>query len=151
EVEEVYSGAFRFGGGANSSSSFQHEKKSVQVQNMAMDFGLLDLMNIKVVEGRDLSEKLASDTVSTMLVNKQFVEKLQITEPIGTVIQTGWGKGDGTEGLISLEIVGVVDDFNLLSLESEMPPMVFIHIKTVPWIAYNMTSVYIKVSKENIG
>lgn len=150
-VEEVSSGAFRFGGGANSSSSFQHEKKSVQVQNMAMDFGLLDLMNIKVVEGRDLSEKLASDTISTMLVNKQFVERLQITEPIGTIIQTGWGKGDGTEGLISLEIVGVVDDFNLLSLESEIPPMVFIHIKTIPWMAYNMNSVYIKVSKENIG
>src|SRR5690606_40396881 len=98
-VEEVSSGAFRFGGGANSSSSFQHEKKSVQVQNMAMDFGLLDLMNIKVVEGRDLSEKLASDTISTMLVNKKFVESLQITEPIGIIIKTSWGKGEGTDDL----------------------------------------------------
>src|SRR5690554_6565306 len=99
--------------------------------------------------GRDWSSDVCSSDL--MLVNKQFVERLQITEPIGTIIQTGWGKGDGTEGLISLEIVGVVDDFNLLSLESEIPPMVFIHIKTIPWMAYNMNSVYIKVSKENIG
>lgn len=149
-VEEVSSGAFRFGGGANSTSSFMHERKSVQAQNMAMDFGLLDQMKIKVVEGRDLSEKLASDTISTMLVNKQFVEKLQLKDPIGTVIKTGWGRGDGSDETIRLEIVGIVDDFNLLSLESEIPAMVFIHIKTVPWMAYNMNSIYIKVSKDNI-
>ncbi len=140
-VEGVSSGAFRFGGGANSTSSFMHERKSVQAQNMAMDFGLLDLMNIKIVEGRDLSENFASDTISNMLVNKTFVEKMGMKDPIGKKINV-WDNS-------VFEIVGVVDDFNLLGLESEIPPMVFVNVK-VSWMAYNMNSVFIKISKDNI-
>lgn len=140
-VEEVSSGAFRLGGGANSTSSFKYDKKMVQAQNMAIDFGLLDLMNIKMIEGRDLSEKFASDTISNMLVNRTFVEKMGMKNPIGKKINV-WNNSE-------FEIVGVVDDFNLLSLESEIPAMVFVNVK-VSWMAYNMNSVFIKISKDNI-
>lgn len=140
-VEEVSSGAFRFGGGANSTSSFKYDKKMVQAQNMAIDFGLLDLMNIKMIEGRDLSEKFASDTISNMLVNRTFVEKMGMKNPIGKKINV-WNNSE-------FEIVGVVDDFNLLDLESEIPAMVFVNVK-VSWMAYNMNSVFIKISKDNI-
>src|SRR5690606_11252366 len=107
-VENVAAGTFEIGFGSNSTSSFSHERKSTQAQNMAIDFGMLDLMNIKIVEGRDLSEKYASDSLSTMLVNKKFVEKLQLKNPVGTIISTGWGRGDDSDDTIDLEIVGVV-------------------------------------------
>lgn len=149
-VEDVSSGAFEFGWGANSSSSFQHEKKSVQAQNMAMDFKMLEMLKIKTTEGRYLSDKFSSDTTSTMLVNKKFVEEMQLKNPVGTIIKTGWGKGDNADRTIDLEIVGVVDDFNLYGLQSEIPPMVFIHYNTVPWMVYNMNSISIKLSKDNI-
>lgn len=148
-VEEVSAGAFRFGGGANSSSSFQYDKKNVQAQNMPVDFEMLDMMKIKIVEGRNLSEKLASDTLTTMLVNKQFVEKLMLQEPLGKVINTGWGRS-GSDEDVNLEIVGVVDDFNLYGLQAEIPPMVFIHFKTINWMIYNLEYMSIKVSSENM-
>src|SRR5690606_8808284 len=56
-VEGVAAGTFEMGAGANSSSSFSHERKSTQAQNMAMDFEMLDVLNVKVLEGRNLSEK----------------------------------------------------------------------------------------------
>jgi putative ABC transport system permease protein len=150
-VEGVAAGTFEMGAGANSSSSFSHERKSTQAQNMAMDFEMLDVLNVKVLEGRNLSEKFASDSLSTMLVNKQFVEKLQLKNPVGTVISTGWGRGDDSDDTIDLEIVGVVDDFNLYGLQSEIPPMVFLHNTTVPWMVSNINSVYIKVSKDDMA
>lgn len=150
-VENVAAGTFEIGFGSNSTSSFSHERKSAQAQNMAIDFGMLDLMNIKIVEGRDLSEKYASDSLSTMLVNKKFVEKLQLKNPVGTIISTGWGRGDDSDETIDLEIVGVVDDFNLYGLQSEIPPMVFLHCTTVPWMVYSINSVYIKVSKDDMA
>src|SRR5690606_27503826 len=82
--------------------------------------------------------------------SKQFVEKLQLKNPVGTVITTGWGRGDDTDGTLDLEIVGVVDDFNLYGLQSEIPPMVFLHNTTVPWMVSNINSVYIKVSKDEM-
>lgn len=150
-VEGVAAGTFEMGFGSNSSSSFSHDRKSTQAQNMAIDFGMLNILNIKILEGRDLSEKYASDSLSTMLVNKKFVEKLQLKNPVGTVIKTGWGRGDDSDDTIDLEIVGVVDDFNLYGLQSEIPPMVFLHSTTVPWMVTNINSVYIKVSKDDMA
>ncbi len=143
-VEQVSGSAFAFGWGANSSTNFNYESKSVQAQNMAVDFEMLDLMNIKILEGRNLSEKLASDTLTTMLVNKKFVDEMMLENPLGTIIQSGWSDD------IKLEIVGIVDDFNLYGLQSEIPPMVFVHFRTVSWMIYNMNDVYAKISSENM-
>jgi len=150
-VEGISAGTFEIGFGSNSSSSFSHDRKSTQAQNMAIDFGMLDLMKIKVVEGRDLSEKYASDTLTTMLVNKKFVEKMQLKNPVGTKISTGWGRGDDNNNTLDLEIVGVVDDFNLYGLQSEIPPMVFLHCTTVYWMTYNINSMYIRVSEDDMA
>lgn len=148
-VEQVSGGAFDFGWGANSSTNFDYESKRVQAQNMAVDFEMLDMMNIKILEGRNLSEKLASDTLTTMLVNKRFVDEMMLENPLGTVITTGWGDSRRDRD-IKLEIVGITDDFNLYGLQSEIPPMVFIHFTTIEWMIYNMNNVYVKISSENM-
>ena len=148
-VEQVSGGAFDFGWGANSSTNFDYESKRVQAQNMAVDFEMLDMMNIKMLEGRNLSEKLASDTLTTMLVNKRFVDEMMLENPLGTVITTGWGDSRRDRD-IKLEIVGITDDFNLYGLQSEIPPMVFIHFTTIEWMIYNMNNVYVKISSENM-
>src|SRR5690606_17533485 len=67
--------------------------------------------------------------------------RLRMKNPIGKKINV-WNNSE-------FEIVGVVDDFNLLDLESEIPAMVFVNVK-VSWMAYNMNSVFIKISKDNI-
>ncbi len=69
-VEAVSGAAFKLGDGASSSSSFNYNNKNVQGQNMAVDFEFLDMMGIKLAQGRKLSETSAIATVATMMVNQ---------------------------------------------------------------------------------
>lgn len=140
-VEQVSTGAFSFGNGSNSSSSFQYQKENIQGQNMGIDFGMLEMMKIKLAEGRYLSQKYASDTINTMLINETAQKMMKEKNVIGKEINWNGNK---------LKVVGVVKDFNLFSPQSEVPPMVFFHFKTVNWMAGNISNFHVKVSSNNM-
>ncbi len=76
----------------DSSSGFTHNGIFVQPRNVEMDFGFLEMMKIKIVEGRDLSPKFASDSVSNMLINETLAKTLNLKNPINTIITSGWAK-----------------------------------------------------------
>lgn len=135
-----------FGNSTNSSSGFTHNGIFVQPRNVEMDFGFLDLMKIKMVQGRDLSPKYASDTVSSMLMNETLVKALNLKNPINTVITSGWSTDKGN---LKFKIVGVVKDFHITGLQDKVPPMVFINLSTLKW--NNFSNVYIKVSPNNLS
>jgi putative ABC transport system permease protein len=59
-VEGVSAGGFTFGYGSNSSSGFSYKDgPNIQAKNMAMDYNMLDLMKIKIVQGRGFSPQIA--------------------------------------------------------------------------------------------
>ena len=47
------------------------------------------------------------------------------------------------------KIIGVVQDFNIYSPQGKVPPMVFFHLKTIPWMAGNINDIYVKIKSEN--
>ena len=140
-VEAVSGAAFKLGDGASSSSSFNYNNKNVQGQNMAVDFEFLDMMGIKLAQGRKLSEKSAIDTVETMMVNQTAARMMGEINPVGKVVNWNDKK---------LRIVGVTSDFHMYGPQAQIPPMSFFHFKTVDWMSYNMNTVYVKVSSENM-
>ncbi|WP_276378944.1 ABC transporter permease [Flavobacterium sp. H4147] len=144
-VVDVTTFAGSFGGSTNSSSGFKHNGIFVQPRNVEMDFGFLDMMKIKIVQGRDLSPKFASDTVSSMLMNETLVKALNLKNPINTIITSGWGNEKGN---LKFKIVGVVKDFNITGLQNKVPPMVFINLETLKWNNFN--DVLVKVSANNL-
>lgn len=144
-VVDVSTFAGSFGGSTNSSSGFTHNGIFVQPRNVEMDFGFLDMMKIKIVQGRDLSPKFASDTISSMLMNETLVKTLNLKDPINTVVTSGWGNEKGN---LKFKIVGVVKDFNITGLQNKVPPMVFINLKTLKWNNFN--NVLVKVSPNNL-
>ncbi|MFB9078383.1 ABC transporter permease [Flavobacterium procerum] len=146
-VIDVSTFAGTFGGSTNSSSGFTYNGVFVQPRNVEMDFNFLKMMNIKIAEGRDLSPEYASDTISNMLMNETLVKTLNLKNPINTIVTSGWSKGEGTENL-KFRIVGVVKDFHITGLQSKVPPMVFINLKTLKWNNFNY--VYLKVSPKNL-
>jgi putative ABC transport system permease protein len=146
-VEQVSTFEGTFGGDTNSTSGFTHNGIFVQGHNVNMDYGFLEMMKIKVVLGRDLSPKLASDTINSMLMNETCVKTLKLKNPINTIIKSGWGDGIH-DGNLKFKIVGVVKDFNITGLQNKIPPMVFTHIKTLKWD--NFYHVYVKVSPGNL-
>lgn len=145
-VEEVSTFAGTFGNSTNSSSGFTHNGVFVQPRNVEMDFGFLEMMKIKIVQGRNLSPKFASDTIDNWLVNETLVKDLGLKNPINTVINSGWGNEKGN---LKFKIVGVVKDFNISGLQNKVPPMVFINTKTLKW--NNFQNVYAKVSPNNLS
>ncbi|MCC9062805.1 ABC transporter permease [Flavobacterium piscisymbiosum] len=144
-VQDVSTFAGSFGSSTNSSSGFTYNGVFVQPRNVDMDFGFLDMMKIKVVKGRDLSPKYASDTISNWLINETLAKTLGLKNPINTIISSGWGNEKGN---LKFKIVGVVKDFHITGLQNKVPPMVFISIKTLKW--NNFDNVYVKVSPNNL-
>ena len=135
-VAQVSNGAFKFGYSSGSSSSFSYHETEIQGANMAVDFGMLEMMKIKLAEGRFFQEKYASDTISSVMVNQTALDMMKEKKLTGKVIDWNDKK---------LKVIGVVKDFHLYGPQSKIPPMVFFHFKTVDWMSMNIQSVFVKI------
>lgn len=140
-VESVSTGAFTFGHGVNSSSGFNYQDHNIQGQNMTIDFEMLEMMKIRITQGRNLSTKFASDTINSVLINQVTMDLMGEKNPIGKEIQWNDHK---------LKIVGVVKDFNVYGPKEKIPPMVFFHFKTVDWTSYNLNRIFVRINPENM-
>lgn len=140
-VKQVATGAFKFGGGNDSSSSFSYHGTNIQGQNIAVDFGMLEMMKIQMVQGRYLDPKIASDTINSMMINETTLKMMNEKNPIGKIVD--WNRN-------KLKIVGVVKDFSLFSPQGKVPPIVIFHLKTIDWMIGNMNSIHVKVNSENM-
>ncbi len=133
-VKQVAAGGFAFGGSAKSTITLQYKDLSVDGDNIPIDFGMLEMMQIKIVKGRYLSPKFAQDTINTMLINETAARLLKEKNPIGKKIN--W---NGKE----LIIVGVVKDFNIGNPAEAIPPMSIFHFKTNSWLTFALNNIYI--------
>ena len=139
-VEQVATGAFKFGGGNDSSSSFSYKGINIQGQNIGIDFGMLEMMKIGMAQGRYLNPKIASDTINSMMVNETALKMMNEKNPIGKMVN--WNGSN-------LKIVGIVKDFSLYSPQGRIPPMVFFHFKTIDWMIGNINHVYVKIKSDD--
>jgi putative ABC transport system permease protein len=89
---------------------FQDEEVKVKMEGLATDYHFLETMGITLLEGRYFSEEYGSDLNYSVILNETAVEKLGIEDPVGKQM------GERT-------IVGVVKDFNLHSIHSDIPPL----------------------------
>ncbi|MFC6098154.1 ABC transporter permease [Flavobacterium qiangtangense] len=141
-VEQVSTGAFSFGSGNGSTTGFSYKgSENIQGKNMGVDFDMLEMMQIKIKEGRTLSEKFSSDTINSMLVNETALKMMGEKDPIGKEVEWNGRK---------LKLVGIVKDFNLMGPQEKVQPMVFFHFKTVDWMLQNASKIHVKVKGENI-
>lgn len=146
-VKAVSSGNFSFGGGGYFTTVFDYKGKDVEIENMSMQFGLLDMMGIKIAEGRNLSPDYASDTISSVLINKATAEMMGEKDPIGKEFRF---EDEGINpGIKSLKIVGIIEDFNSYGPQRKIPPMLFYHMKTISESDF-LSRIYIKIAPENM-
>nr|WP_294781127.1 ABC transporter permease [uncultured Flavobacterium sp.] len=139
-VEKVSTGLLSFDGTNNSQWPIWHKETLFKQNAIGLDFEMLDLLNIKIVKGRNFSPKMASDTLNSVLINEKSQRLMDIKDPIGTEIKIGNQK---------MTIVGVVKDFNLLSPEVDVPPITFYHIKSLD-MAGEMNRIYVKLKSDQI-
>ncbi len=83
--------------------------QKVKVEGMAVDYNFLKTMGIKVLDGREFSEEFPGDLQNSVMLNEKAIKELSIVDPIGKMV------GGQT-------IIGVVKDFNLHSVRTDIPP-----------------------------
>jgi putative ABC transport system permease protein len=89
---------------------FQDKSVKVQVEGFPVDYNFINTMGIEILEGREFSPEYGSDLTQSTVINESAVKRLGIVDPLGKQL------GNST-------IIGVVKDFNLHSIHSEIPPL----------------------------
>ncbi len=91
---------------------FQDEEVKVKMEGFAVDYDFLETLGMTILEGRSFATDYGSDLEHSMILNETAVRELGIVDPIG-------------QKMDSLHtIIGVVKDFNLHSLKTEITPLV---------------------------
>ncbi len=106
----------------------------------SMDYEFLDLFKMEVIAGRGFSADYPSDIDTAMIITKSAVQLLGFDKPedaIGQTISLPVFRLDGI-------IVGVVNDFNQVSLQEVQEPTVFYCMR------YNGEYYSIRLNTENL-
>lgn len=90
--------------------NFQEPETKVKVEGLAVDYNFIKTMGIPIIKGREFSEDFGSDLKQSVMLNETAVKALGITDPLG-------------QKLGNSNIIGVVKDFNLHSIHSDIPPL----------------------------
>lgn len=93
---------------------YKGEQKSAYVYKVESDF--LDVMGMEIIDGRTFDPELGTDSTA-VVVNEAFVKDFNMENPVGEIVD-GFGENS--------VIIGVVRDFNFLSLHTAVEPMMFI-------------------------
>ncbi|WP_339810948.1 FtsX-like permease family protein [uncultured Imperialibacter sp.] len=93
--------------------------ESYSANYKVVDEYYVDFFNLELLAGRNIRP---SDSLKRIVVNEQVLKFIGISSPqdaIGKSIQSGWGG--------EKEIVGVVKDFHVQSLHSDLEPVVLLY------------------------
>lgn len=141
-VEAVSAGAFSIGENESSKGGLFYNNKVTVIQQIGFDFGMLEMLGIKVIKGRSLTDKLSSDTISNVLLNEVAAKTLQEKNPLDKII--GWN-GE------KYKVVGIVKNFHYSGLDNEINPMILFHINTQKWTQGNIEYISVKLSPKDIS
>lgn len=87
----------------------------IDFQNIGINYGLIETMNMQIVEGRSFSREVSSDSAE-VIFNEAAIQAMGIADPIGKVINI-WG--------VDRKIVGIVKNFHVESLHENVKPFLF--------------------------
>jgi len=109
-------------GGFHDIHGFEAEgqRETVKIRTEFADFDHTKLLGLKIIAGRDLSAQYGTDSVGSVLINRKAAQFLNFTP------QQAIGKWIHNLGRDSLrrQIVGVIEDFNFLSLKENIEPLI---------------------------
>ncbi|MCB0628861.1 MAG: ABC transporter permease [Saprospiraceae bacterium] len=86
----------------------------ISMNIMHVNFDFLEVMKMQLTEGRDFDRQLGSDTTN-YLINETAAQAMELDDPVGR--QLSFWNSSG-------QIVGVVKDFHMNSLYSEISPTI---------------------------
>ncbi|WP_138478878.1 ABC transporter permease [Dyadobacter bucti] len=128
------------GGGLNNKSTFSFyakgKEQSISTEHFRVDADFLNVLQIRVSEGRNFQPGTDHDSSHAVLVNRAMIRRL------------GWK--NRTSGLIEIDtrkvpITGIVEDFHIRSLHQQIEPLVLVYKKE------KVDQILIRVAGQNIA
>jgi len=86
----------------------------VFIRNGTVDYDYVDLFDVKIIEGRNLSREFASDKNGAFLLNETAVKRLGWESPLGRECNHRGKTG---------KVVGIIKDFHFHSLHRTIEPL----------------------------
>lgn len=114
-------------------------EQEVYINTLFVDPDWSKTFEAEVLEGRFFAYNRPMDTLRSFVVNRKFVEKYQLEDPIGHQLKF---PGDEPQG----EIIGVVEDFHYQDLQHTIEPLVLSARMDMTW----MGRVAVNLSPDNI-
>lgn len=95
------------------------------ISSNIIDPDFLDVLGIKLILGRGFDSELRGDVNTAIIVNEAAVKQFGWhDDPLGKIIQ--WRFNEAGEPELSLRVVGVVQDYNYLTLENPINPLMML-------------------------
>ncbi len=112
------------------------DNKTAHMTPLFTDHDLVETLRLEVVDGRDFSRSLSTDS-SAFLINEAAVRMLGWETPVGKRLTMPGATGQ--EDTRTGEVIGVVADFHYASLHDEIAPMaLLIYPRPLPALAVRL-------------
>ena len=103
-----------------SSSGFEYKGKPKDVFEYFIDHDYIHVMGIQLIAGRNFNPAISADTVTSVIINEAMMNDF------GWNLQNAVGQQlPGYTETKTPEVIGVVKDFNYLSLKEKVKPQMF--------------------------
>ena len=103
-----------------SRSGFEYNGKHKDVYEYFVDGDYIDLMEMKLIAGRNFDPRIASDTMTSVIINEAMMNDF------GWTIKNAIGQQlNGYADNLTPVVIGVVKNFNFLSLTEKIEPQMF--------------------------
>lgn len=111
----------------------------VAFSHVRVGYDYLDILNLKIIEGRNFSKDYPTDATEAFIVNKEAVRAMALESPVGTQFSLRGKKG---------KIIGVIENANFSTLHQKINPQVYHIIDNVNQ-AFAYGAILIKVREAN--
>jgi len=127
-------------GGSRNGNTFRiedegNEGRGIPAQIWRVDYDYIKTLGITLKEGRDFSEKFASDALNSIIINANMERELGLENAIGKEINNN-GQ--------TFKVIGVVDDFHFKSLKEDISSLSLV-------IGEDLGSISLKLEKGNVN
>ena len=143
-IEHVARAGYSFTRGSDRNTWQDDQGVTRSAYNFGVGFDYVELMEMEIVEGRNFSREMATDSTRSILVNEALVREFKLQDPIGHRM-TNWLSDIYEE---APTIIGVVKDFHFRSLREDVEPAV---LNMHPDYYSFMGAILVKIKPGEVG
>jgi len=117
------------------------DNMSVSYMPASVGFDFINIMNLKVAEGRGFSRAFSTDSADAFMVNEEAVKQMGMKDPIGKWVSAWKKKG---------HIIGVLKNYHVSSLREPIKPLI-LDVKEYEYFGVIMVRLAAGKTKEGLA